>query len=138
VEDALTVDLGHLSLNMVVGIDKAQTLKLRALAQNKIMLILVDSGSTHNFVNTAFVHKSGLRSVHIPPLEVKVASGETLVTNQSVPQLEWWTQGYTFHIDTMVLDLGPFDAILGYDWLDPLSPMVCHWNQRTLDFHYKG
>jgi hypothetical protein len=66
-----------LIIEHVVGIDKAQTLKLRALVQNKIMLIFVDSGSTHNFVNTAFVHKCGLRSVHIPPLQVKVASGET-------------------------------------------------------------
>jgi hypothetical protein len=37
-----------------------------------------------------------------------------------------------------VLDVGPYDAILGYDWLKPRSPMLCHWENKTLSFEEKG
>jgi hypothetical protein len=32
------------------------------------------------------------------------------------------------------LDLVAYDAILGYDWLMTHSPMVCHWENKTLEF----
>uniref|UniRef100_A0A0A8YUS4 Uncharacterized protein n=1 Tax=Arundo donax TaxID=35708 RepID=A0A0A8YUS4_ARUDO len=37
-----------------------------------------------------------------------------------------------------VLDLGAYDAILGMDWLKPQSPMVCHWEHKTMEFDDEG
>jgi hypothetical protein len=37
-----------------------------------------------------------------------------------------------------VLDLGVYDAILGYDWLKLHSPMQCHWERRTMEFTNQG
>lgn len=37
-----------------------------------------------------------------------------------------------------ILDLGPYDGILGYDWLMAHSPMQCDWVTRTLSFDHKG
>jgi hypothetical protein len=33
-----------------------------------------------------------------------------------------------------VLDMTSYDAILGYDWLKAHSPIVCHWEHKTLEF----
>lgn len=52
--------------------------------------------------------------------------------------MEWWTQGYTFHTDMKVLELGAYDATLGYDWLKSHNPMVCHWEYKTLEFREEG
>jgi hypothetical protein len=41
-------------------------------------------------------------------------------------------------MDVRVLDMGAYDAILGFDWLKLHSPMQCHWEQRTMEFHDKG
>lgn len=35
---------------------------------------------------------------------------------------------HTMVTDMQVLDLGGYDAILGYDWLKLHSPMTCHWD----------
>jgi hypothetical protein len=102
------------------------------------MLILVDSGSTHSFVSTTFLQKTGLQAQAGKPQVVRVANGETLMTNAMVPQMEWWCQGHTFQSDMKVLDLEAFDAILGYDWLQQYSPMICHWNNKTLSFTLQG
>jgi len=33
-----------------------------------------------------------------------------------------------------VLDIGAFDAILGFDWLKQNSPMTCDWEHKTIQF----
>jgi hypothetical protein len=34
----------------------------------------------------------------------------------------------------IVLDLLPYDAILGFDWLKTFNPMQCDWQAKTLQF----
>lgn len=50
-EDALTKDFCQLSLNAMFGTDHGDALRIRALVKNKVMLNLVDIGSSHSFVN---------------------------------------------------------------------------------------
>lgn len=38
----------------------------------------------------------------------------------------------------IVLDLLPYDAILGYDWLECHSHMQCDWVAKTLTFQHQG
>jgi hypothetical protein len=52
VEDALAEDLCNLSLNAISGTDSCECIKIKSLVQNKVMLILIDSGSSHSFVNS--------------------------------------------------------------------------------------
>lgn len=138
VEDALAEDFCQLSLNALAGTDSGEAMKLRALVQGKVMLILVDSGSSHSFVSKDFLETVGLPTFPLKPKQVKLANGDTMVTNQWVPQLEWWTNGHTLCTDMRVLELGTYDAILGYDWLKEHSPMVCNWEAKTLEFQEKG
>jgi hypothetical protein len=52
--------------------------------------------------------------------------------------MEWWTHGYTFHTDMRVLNIGAYNAILGYDWLKSHSHMICHWELKTIEFQDQG
>lgn len=38
----------------------------------------------------------------------------------------------------VVLDMAPYDAIIGYDWLKQHSPMKFDWNQKTIEFSLNG
>jgi len=38
----------------------------------------------------------------------------------------------------IVLDMLPYDAILGYDWLKQYSPMTYDWQAKTLQFQHQG
>lgn len=137
-EDALTEDFCQLSLNALVGTDSGDAMKVRALVKNKVMLILIDSGSSHSFVSQNFLNTVGIQSKPAPPKQVKLANGEFLVTDQWVPQLEWWTNGYTLHTDMKVLDMAAYDAILGFDWLKRNNPMWCDWSSQILKYQHKG
>jgi hypothetical protein len=77
VEDTLTEELYKLSLNAIAGTDTHECIKIRALVKNKIMLILLDSGSSHSFVSSNFVSIAGLPTVPAPPKSVQLPNDKT-------------------------------------------------------------
>ena len=137
-EDSLTTEFCQLSLNALAGTEEGAAMKLRSLVHNKVMLTLVDSGSTHSFVSSQFLQHVGITPLPTIPTSVKLANGQVLVSDQWVPQMEWWCDGFTLLSDMKVLDIGAFDAILGFDWLQAHSPMVCDWEARTMEFTHKN
>jgi hypothetical protein len=138
IEDTLTQDFCQLSLNALSSKDTDNSIKLKALVNSKIMLILLDSGSSHSFINSDFVSVAQLPTVPIPPKKVKLPNGQWLTATAQVKDLQWYIQGHTLSSDMIVLDMGPYDAILGYDWLKLHSPMECDWNLKTLKFCLHG
>jgi hypothetical protein len=125
-EDAFAEELYHLSVNAMSRSPSENTIRLRALVKNQVMLTLVDSGSSDSFVSSTFINRLGLPTIPAPPAQVRVADGSVIQSKAMVPKLTWWIQGYTFQTDMRVIDLNVYDAILGYDWLKPRSPRKCH------------
>lgn len=125
IDDMLTENFGQLSLNALAGTEATNSIKLQATIRNKTMLILVDTGSSHSFVSSHFVHLTNLPTVPMGTQQIKLANGSCMSTNQMVQGLQWYLQGQTFTTDMIVLDCLPYDAILGFDWLQTMSPMQC-------------
>jgi hypothetical protein len=93
IQDVLAAEMGQLSLNALSGTDSGDAMRIRALVHNKTMLILVDSESSHSFVNASFMQQIGVHPSNAKPLQVKVANGGILMSNKHVQAMEWWTQG---------------------------------------------
>lgn len=123
-----------LSNHALAGTEELNTLRLRAMFGNKVMLILIDSGSTTSFVNSEFVQRAQLPVQNAPRIAVGIADGSRMYSNTYVQNLTWWCQGTTFSNDMRVLDLGAYDAVLGMDWLASFSPMHCHWRNKHISF----
>ena len=137
-EDSLASEFCQLSLNALAGTAHGDAMQIQALVQNKTMLTLIDTGSSHSFVSAAFLDTVGIKPVPTVPRQVKLANGQVLQSDLWVPNMPWFCNGHTLHADMRVLDITAFDAILGYDWLKPLSPMTCHWTEKTMEFCYQG
>jgi hypothetical protein len=56
IDEMLTENFGQLSLNAMAGTETTNLVKLKETVKNKTMLILVDTGSSHNFVSSHFVN----------------------------------------------------------------------------------
>lgn len=137
-EDETSEQLCHLSLNALSRNDSAGSIKVRALLNNLVILILVDSGSSTCFINSALVAKAALVAIPCSPVQVTTATGDTVISDAMVKAVAWKANGHTFRTDMRVLDLGPYDAILGFDWLSSHSPMQCNWEHKTLQFLDQG
>lgn len=122
----------------VQGTEAPETMRLRAIVGNQTMLLLVDSGSTHSFVNSSFAARIQAKHTSIPAIAVHVANGQRLHCTSMVPNLTWSTQGHEFSTNMRVLDLGVYDAVLGVDWLAVHSPMQCDWSLKTMNYQRHG
>ena len=66
IEDALPEQFCQLSLNAISSLDHSNCIKLKTKVHDKVMLVLVDTGSSHNFVSSNFVQLAGLSTVTMP------------------------------------------------------------------------
>lgn len=137
-QDIATAEQLSLSINAMAGSEGDDCLRLHALVGNQVMIILLGSGSSNCFLNAAMLDRIKCTVKEVPPMAVKVANGEYMYTNQSVPELSWWSHGVAFTTSMRVVDLGRYDAILGMDWLKQHSPMTTDWNKKFISFPYKG
>lgn len=128
VENARTEDFCQLSLNALSSTDNDNSIKLKTLMKDKVMLTLLESRSSHSFISSHFVQLANLPTVPTQPRKVKLANVEWMTTTAKVFNLEWYIQGHRLSSDVVVMDMSPYDAILGYDWLKKYSPMECDWN----------
>lgn len=141
--DALAVEktaaeaAAFLSVNALLGSQNPKTIRLRAMVDNKVMLLLVDSGSSHTFIDQqlAYMLQCPTSPLHVS-LRVKVANGEFMQCEQEVHGFKWWIQGHTFITDMKFVPLGGYDAILGMDWLEKWGPMTCHWEEKWIQFQH--
>jgi hypothetical protein len=138
VDEMLTETFGQLSLNAIAGIEGANSIQLKATVKNKTMLILVDTGSSHSFVSSQFVHMTQLPTLPMPQQRIRLTDGSCMSTTHQVKDLQWYIQGQTFTKDMIILDKLPYDAILGFDWLQQFCPMHCDWVAKTLQFQHEG
>ena len=65
--------------------------------------MLIDSGSSSNFISSHMVQLLGLAEVDCSPVKVKVANGEIMVCDKMVKKVEWWSHGVSFCTDMRIL-----------------------------------
>lgn len=87
----------------------------------KSIQILVDFGSTHNFVDVRLAQKLGckMEPIHLQP--VSVADGSELKCRYVCRKFTWRLQGTEFCTDVLLIPLGSCDMVLGVQWLSTLG-----------------
>jgi hypothetical protein len=96
------------------------------------VLILLDSGSSISFISSSIVPHVPMLPVSCPLLLVQVANDSKLSCCAELTNAEWSIQGHRFTSTLKILDLQPFDMIIGMDWLSEHSPMWVHWADKWL------
>ena len=85
------------------------------------MVILIDSGSTHNFINAGVAQRVNLNPNANSRLKVIVASGEQLVSSGKCTQINFKLQKIHFTADFFILPMEGYNMVLGTHWLRTLG-----------------
>jgi hypothetical protein len=128
----------EISLNAISGSLGAKSMRLLGSLQNHHVSILVDSGSTHNFLDPVFLHKVQLQITATPLLRVKIANGTTVQSMGKVTSVTFKVQGYSFSTNFYLIALGGCDMVLGVDWLSTLGPILWDFSLMTMQFTFLG
>lgn len=127
-----------LSVHAATGTTSRQSFKLHGLIGKHELLILIDSGSSSNFISEDLVERIQCPTQQIPTAKVTVAGSGTLPCNAQVPDLRWWCQGHSSTSTLKVLPLGSYGIILGMDWLEAIDKMWVSWVNKTMRFKHNG
>jgi hypothetical protein len=85
-----------ISLHAITGNKHPNTMRLiRWIGSHKI-IVLVDSGSTHNFLDSSISKKLNVSISREQKIKVKVANGEEVVSEGKCMQLEVQPQNFFF------------------------------------------
>ncbi|XP_071695748.1 uncharacterized protein [Rutidosis leptorrhynchoides] len=125
----------HISLNALTGTTAYQTKRVCGKVQNKTLHILIDSDSTHNFLDLDMAKKLGCNLKQIRPMTVKVPGGNQIVSTNECTGFKWKMLFEVFVDDMIVIPLGGCDMVLGIQWLKPLGDIV--WNFDSLQMVFK-
>src|SRR5258708_10582421 len=105
---------------------------------------LLDSGSSHSFVNEAFAVNNKLKFSYLPnPIPLRMFDGSTPSNiSKKVRMLITFSTGETHHLEFFVMTLDEnYSLVLGYDWLAQYNPSI-DWTETKIMFrelkHPKG
>ncbi|KAL2245978.1 UNVERIFIED_CONTAM: hypothetical protein Sindi_2866000 [Sesamum indicum] len=116
------------SLHAMKGDFHYRTLRLKGIVEDKEILILIDSGSTHCFLDDKVASLLGCKLEKTHPMMVRVADGSKLTSQLACHRFSWEIQGHQFTHPVKVIKLGGYDLVLGCDWLGLYNPI-------KFDFH---
>ncbi|KAL5578650.1 hypothetical protein UlMin_011092 [Ulmus minor] len=124
----------EVSLNSVVGLTTPKTMKLKGTIGEQEVVVLIDSGATHNFISLDLVNRMQI------PIVKTGAYGVTMGTGAAVKG-EGLCRGVTIHLqgldiveEFLPLRLGSSDAILGVQWLETLGMTHTNWKTQVMKF----
>lgn len=84
----------HISLHALSGLPSSETFRLTGTINHSNLTILIDSGSTHNFLQPRIAQFLRLKPQSTSPLHVLVGNGSVLDCNQVCPETSLSLQGH--------------------------------------------
>ena len=126
------------SLHAVAGIRPANSMLVPVTIKGERFLALLDTGSTHNFLQGAAMRRLGLSPSGGEDLRVTVANGDRLACAGIARAVPIRIADEDFIITCVGLDLGGFDFILGFDFLRTLGPILWDCTALTMAFWRDG
>ena len=128
----------HISLNALEGTVGFHTMKVTGRTGKQTLHILVDSGSTHNFLNSFVALKLQSELTTITPITVQAANGGKMSCESVCRGLKWKIQGVSFEADVFIMDLNNYDMVLGIQWLSMLGDILCNYKHLWMSFDWQG
>lgn len=130
--------LGEISLNALAGHKSSSTLRLQGVIKGRQVSILLDSGSTHSFIDSQMLKTLGLTPWSTHPLLVIVVDGIQVLIDTTCQQVSYTIQGYAFCNDLWPFTLSSADIILGVDWLFKHNPVIFDYKEDKVIFTKDG
>ncbi|KAA8519438.1 hypothetical protein F0562_013687 [Nyssa sinensis] len=124
----------EITLHALTGWTAPRTMRMTATMGSLEVVVLIDSGSTHNFISDCLASMLRLPVVPTEIFNVRVANGERLKCQGRFDKVMVNLQGIEFYLTLFSLSLSGLDLVLGIQWLEMLGSVVCNWKQSTMEF----
>ena len=112
-------------------------MKVGGLLKQQPITVLIDTGSTNNFLNSKIATQMALHIEGCSKSNVKVTDGRTLKCNQRCPQVKLLLHDQEIIAYFFLLPLDDHEAILRIKWLMTLGDISWNFMQLFIKFYSK-
>jgi hypothetical protein len=127
-----------ISLNALTGFSAPQTLKLISYIKHRKVIILVDSGNTHNFIHRRIAQETHCYIHAINNFQIMIANGGSMKCGGRCENVHLQIGDYHLKSHMFAIDMGGCDIVLGADWLRTLGPILMDFKDLTMQFDQEG
>lgn len=127
-----------LSVHAMEGKFGAETVRVIERHKNRKLIILIDSGSTHSFMDTRVAEELKIPVVEMAAMPVTVADGRKTLSNSMTPAFKWKIHQHAFMFNFRLLEMGSFDVILRVNWMTSFNPILFDFEDSSVSFKYQG
>jgi hypothetical protein len=115
-----------------------QTMKVEGQIADVGLLVLVDSGASHNFISPKVTSALGLVVTPSAAKSIKLGDGHKVTTRGVCEGVKLKMGKVEIVVDALVLELGGLDMVLGVAWLSTLGEVGMDWRRLTMQFMHEG
>jgi hypothetical protein len=133
-DDVVNGELLGISLHALVGSPTPCTMRLMGKIGAQMVVVLIDTGSTHSFIDPNIAKKASMPIHSGEKLTIMVADRATFPCQGCCTSVSFCLQGHFFSTTLHLLTLGGCDAVLGIDWLRTLGPILWDFVALTMKF----
>jgi hypothetical protein len=124
----------EISFHAMTGTEHPQTMHVIGQLKNKKVILLIDGGSTHNFIDEAIVSKLALPVNREKKFQVMVANREKIDCVGQCRALTIHIEGYPVIADFYIPPVAACQLVLGVQLLQTLGPVEMDDKQLTMSF----
>jgi hypothetical protein len=123
-----------ISLNALTGFSAPQTLKLIGYIKNRKVIILIDSGNTHNFIHRCISQETHCYIHAVNNFQIMIANGGSMKCGGRCENVCLQIGQYNLKSHMFSIDMGGCDIVLGVEWLRTLGPILMDFKELTMQF----
>ena len=117
-EDNVTI-----SLHAIKGVTSSKIIKMEGKVLEGSLMVLIDSGSSHSFIDEGTRRKMKCELPNTQPLAVTVANRSRVLSKSTHLGFCWTMQRESFKADLRLLKLGGCQIVLRVDWMREVCPI---------------
>ena len=123
-----------ISLHGIFGTGDSHTMRLQGKIKNTQLVILVDFGSTHSFIDYSVAKRVGCTAHALSGLGVTITNGDKVWVQAICKDVFWESEDLKQTTDFMVLPMRGCNLVLGVQWFRELGSIVWDFNALTMQF----
>ncbi|XP_031479935.1 uncharacterized protein LOC116250452 [Nymphaea colorata] len=113
-------------------------MKVVGKINNQKVIVLLDTGATHNFLNSRLAHLVDGKTTPQASFNVMVGNGEKLACNEICKNVGLEMHKVPFKVDLYLLPIGGVDVVLGIQWMKTLKRILWDLDDMTMTFPKEG
>eukprot|EP00253_Pinus_taeda_P025407 PITA_25407 len=121
-------------LHALAVISSPQTLKIRGFIKHRPVVVLIDSGSTHNFIHQKVAEKMHCFVRAVSNFQVQIADGGTMKCEGHCENVKLQMGDYQLKTHMFAIHMGGCNIVLGAEWLRTLGPITMDFQELYMSF----